>query len=78
MNDELFNNIKRKTNVDKDALLGLAQLVEQNGLKDENTLKKVIKELSSITGKHVTPQLEDKIINTIIEDKVPKSIDKLF
>ena len=78
MNDELFNNIEKKTNVNKDTIVSLAELVEKNGLKDKNTLKKVINELSSMTGKKVSPELEDKIINTIIEDKVPKNIDKLF
>lgn len=78
MSDDLFNNIEKKTNVDKGTIVGLAQMIEQNGLKDEKTLKKVIKELSSMTGKKVSPELEDKIIKTIVEDKVPKNVDKLF
>ena len=53
-------------------------MVEQNGLKDEKTLKEVISKLSNLTGKEVSPALEDKIINTILEDKVPTNLDKLF
>ena len=31
-----------------------------------------------MTGKNVTKEQEDKIINTIISDKIPKNIDKMF
>ena len=78
MNDKMFENVEKRTNVDKDTLISLAKKVEENGLKDEKTLKEVISKLSELTGKSVSPELEDKIINTIIEDKVPKNIDSLF
>ena len=42
MSDETFEKIKKKSGVDKDTLISLASIVEQNGLKDENTLRLVI------------------------------------
>ena len=78
MDDKMFEKVEKKTNVDKDTIMSLAHMVEKNGLKDEKTLKEVIYQLSKMTGKEVSPDLEEKIINTIIEDKVPKNIDKLF
>lgn len=78
MSDETFEKIKKKSGVDKDTLISLASMIEQNGLKDENTLRLVINKLSGLTGKKVSKDLEDKIINAVVEDKVPKNIDKLF
>lgn len=78
MNDKVFEEVKKKTNVDKDTIVSLAQMIQNNGFKDEKTLKEVISKLSAMTGKNVSPELENKIINTILEDKVPKNIDKLF
>ncbi len=78
MNDNLFKKVEKRTNVDKDTLISLAKKIEANGLKDEKTLKEVISKLSSLTGKSVSPELENKIISTIVEDKVPKNIDSLF
>ena len=78
MNDDLFNKIEKKTNVKKQTILDLANELQQGNMKDENTLRKVIKTLSSITGKEVSKDREDKIINTILNDKVPKNIDKMF
>ena len=78
MDDNMFEKVEKKTNVDKDTIISLAQKIQDNGLKDEKTLREVINKLSNMTGKNVPLEVEDKIINTILEDKVPKNIDKLF
>lgn len=78
MDDNVFKKVEKKTKVDKDTIILLAQKIQDNGLKDEKTLRNVIRELSNMTGKNVPLDVEDKIISTILEDKVPKNIDKLF
>ena len=78
MDDNLFEKVEKKTNVDKDTIIYLAHMVEENGLKDEKTLREVISKLSKMTGKDVSPELENRIINTVMEDKVPNNIDSLF
>ena len=78
MDDNVFEKVQKKTKVDKNTIIELASMVQENGLKDEKTLKEVINKLSNMTGKNVNPELENKIISTILEDKVPKDIDKLF
>ena len=45
-------------------------------VKNENTLRNIISEISEITGKEVSKEKEDKIVNMVINDKVPKDIDK--
>ena len=47
-------------------------------MKDEGTLREVIDTLSRMTGKTVTKEQSDKIISKIIDDKVPKDVDKMF
>ena len=47
-------------------------------MKDEKTIKEVITDICKLTGKEITKEKEEKIINTIINDKVPKNIDKMF
>jgi len=76
--DNLFNKIEKKTNVDKKTILNLAQKLQNQNMKDENTIREIIKDLSEITGKEVSKEKEEKIINAIIQDQVPKNIDKLF
>lgn len=80
VNDELFQKVEKKTKVGKDKIISLAKMVNDNGLKDEKTLKEVISELSMLTGKKVDKTLESKIINAVIDGKVPKGgdIEKMF
>ena len=47
-------------------------------MKDEKTIREVIQSLSTMTGKNVSKDKEDKIVNAIIKDKVPKGVDKMF
>ena len=47
-------------------------------MKDEKTLREVIQDLSNMTGKKISEEKENKIIEAIINNKVPKNIDKMF
>lgn len=76
MNDNLFERIEKKTNVSKDTIVNLARKLQDGNFKDENTLREIIGELSIITGKDVSEEQKQKIINTIVNDKVPKDIEK--
>lgn len=78
LNDEFFGKVKNKTNVDKDTLVDLAKRLNENNMKDETVLRSIIRDLSKITGKSVSLDKEQKIIDTIKKDKVPKNIDKFF
>ena len=76
--DSFFKKIEKKTNVNKETILALATKLQQNDLKNEGTLREVIQTLSQMTGKSVSKEQEDKIINAVVTDKVPKDIDKLI
>lgn len=76
MNDNLFNRITEKTNVDKDTIIDLARKLQEGDFKNKDTLREIIHELSDITGKEVSEEKENKIIDMIINDKVPKDLEK--
>ena len=76
--DSFFKKVEKKTKVDKDTILSLAEKLQKGNMKDENTLRDVIHTLSKMSGKEVSKEREDKIIKTIVEDKVPKGVDKMF
>lgn len=76
--DSLFNRIEKRTNINKETILSLAKKLQNNNMKDETSLREVIQELSNLTGKEVSKEKEDKIIQAIMKDQVPKDIDKMF
>lgn len=77
-NDEFFKKVEKKTNVNKKTILDLAEKLNNGNMKDEGTIREVIGTLSKMTGKNVSKEKENRIIDTILKDKVPKSIDKMF
>ena len=76
MNDNLFNRIEEKTNVSKDTIVSMARKIQECDYKNTNNLREIIHELSSITGKSVSEEKENKIIEMIVNDKVPNNLDK--
>ena len=73
--DSFFKRVEKKTNVDKDTILSLAAK-QQGNMKDEKVLREVIGDLSRMTGKEVSKEKEQKIINAVLNDNVPKDMDK--
>lgn len=76
--DSFFDKVEKKTNVNKDTILRLAKKLQENDLKNEGTLREVIQELGQMTGKSVSKEKENKIVNAVINDQVPKDIDKMI
>lgn len=76
--DSFFKKVEKKTNVNKDTILSLAKKLQNNNIKNENTIREIINDISTMTGKEVSKEKEEKIINAIMKDQVPKNIDKMF
>lgn len=76
--DNFFKKVEKKTNVNKDTILSLAKKLQNSNMKDEAVLRDMVQEISAITGKEVSKEKEDKIVNAIVQDNVPKDIDKMF
>lgn len=76
--DSFFKKVEKKTNVDKDTILSLASKLQGSNMKDEKVLKEVIRDISKMTGREVSKEKEQKIIDTIMNDKVPKNLDKFI
>ncbi len=74
--DSFFKKVEKKTNVNKETILSLASKLQDSNMKDENTLRELIQEISDITGKEVSKEKSDKIVNAILKDKVP-DVDKM-
>ena len=60
--DNLFNKIEKKTNVNKETILSLANKLQKNNMKDENTIREVIHDLCKITNKEISKEKTTKKI----------------
>ena len=78
MNDNLFKRVEGKTNVSKSTILDLANKLSNGNMKDRKTLLEVIDELSHLTGRDVSNEKKEKIINAIVNDKITNNIENKF
>ena len=78
MSDNLFDKIEKKTNVKKEDIINLAKSIQSTDLKDEKNLRRIIKEVGKMAGKEVSKEKEEKIIDAVKQDKVPKKIDNVL
>lgn len=76
--DGFWGKVEKKTSVNKETIIALAKKLQNGNMKDEKTLNEVIDTLSSLTGKEVSTEKRKKIIEKIVNDKVPKNVDKMF
>jgi len=78
LSDSFFNKVQKKTKVDKNTIIGLAEKLQKGNMKDEKTLKEVIDTLCNMTGKKLSKEQSDKIISKVVDGKVPENLDKMF
>ena len=78
LSDNFFKKVENKTNIDKNTILSLASKLQGGNMKDEKVLKEVIRDISKMTGREVSKEKEQKIIDAIMNDKVPKNLDKFI
>ena len=76
--DSFFNKIEKKTNVNKETIFSIASKLQNSDMKDEAVLRNLVKEIGEVAGKEVSEEKTDKIIQAILNDKVPKNMDKML
>lgn len=76
--DSLFKKIEDKTSVNKSTIMKLAENLQKGNMKDEKTLNELVDNLSKLTNTEVTEEKRKKIINAIINDKVPNNIETMM
>lgn len=68
MENNFFKNIEKKTGVNMNDIFQLANSIQGANLQDETTVRQVVKQVSKIAGGNIPKEMEDKIVQTIIQD----------
>ena len=76
--DSFFKKVEDKSGVNKETILSLASKLQNSNMKDEKVLHELVQEISGLTGKEVTKEKEDKIVNAILQDNIPSDLDKMI
>jgi len=76
--DAFFKKVEKKTNVSKDTILSIASRLKDSDMKDENTLRDLVKEIGEVAGREVSEEKTNKIVQAILNDQIPKNLDKMI
>ncbi|WAA08631.1 stage VI sporulation protein F [Fervidibacillus albus] len=68
MENQFFKNIEKKTGVNMNEILQLASSLQNANFQDEQTVRSVIQKVARIANRSISKELEDKIVQTIIQD----------
>lgn len=73
-----LEQLAQQSNINMQEILKLAGSLQTANLKDERTIRKLIRTISKMVNKPVSKEKEEYIIKAIKNDKVPKSWAELM
>ncbi|KOS60650.1 stage VI sporulation protein F [Lysinibacillus agricola] len=77
MNRGFFNSIEQKTGVSMDEIFALANAIQHADFKNEKQVRKIVRRVSKVSNRQITQELEDKLVQSIIQDGASLDFDKI-
>ena len=68
MDRSFFKKVEKKTGVDFDEIMNLANALSHANFSDEKQVRKIVKKVSRMANRPITQELEDKIVKSILQD----------
>ena len=78
MANSFFDKVEQKTNVKKEDRLSIAKSIQHKDLSDESEIRRLISDIGELAGREVSKEKEDKIVEAILKNKVPKNLDGML
>ncbi|MFF5996958.1 stage VI sporulation protein F [Lysinibacillus sp. KU-BSD001] len=66
--DQFFKQIEKKTGVSFEEILALANAIQHADFKNERQVRKIVRKVSKLANRPITSELEDKIVQSILQD----------
>ena len=68
MDRSFFKRVEKKTGVDFDEIMTLANALSNANFSDEKQVRKIVKKVSRLANRPITQELENKIVKSILQD----------
>ena len=80
MKDEniFLDKVVKKTNVNKNEILKLANDLQSKNLNDENDIRDFIMSVARVTNKTISHSKVEKLVTMIKSNKIPNDINKMM
>lgn len=77
MENSFFKKIEKRTGVEFDEIMSLANAIQFADFTNEKQVRKIVRRVSKMANKPVTQQLEDQIVKSIIQDGQSLDLTKI-
>jgi len=77
MNRSFFNSIEQKTGVSMDEIFALANAIQHADFTSEKQVRKIVRRVAKVSNRQITQELEDKLVQSIIQDGASLDLDKI-
>lgn len=74
---EVFNKIEQNSNLSVEDIYQIAQSIQHADFSDEQTVRRIVRNLSQITNRSLTQEKEDSIVSSIVNNNIPGDIESL-
>ena len=74
----IFSKVEEKTSLKKEDIIKLAKKASKEDLSNEKNIRNLIKEVAKMAGKEVSKDKEEKILNAIKKDNIPKDLKNIM
>jgi hypothetical protein len=68
--DNVFDQVKKKTNISEQQLKSVASKISPQDLKDENKVRDLIAQVAAIAKVPVSKEKEDQIVGFLVKNKI--------
>ncbi|MDL4840793.1 stage VI sporulation protein F [Aquibacillus rhizosphaerae] len=73
----MFDQIQKKSSINPEEILKVANSVQNADFSDEKTVRKLVKQLAQMADKPISKEKEDKIVKSIVSNKMPADMNTL-
>lgn len=76
-NSDFFSDLEKKTNVNKQDIFQLADSVKAADFSNEQTVRRLIEQVSRLAGVPVSREKEDRLVKAITNNEIPMDFSTL-
>lgn len=76
-NSDFFNDLEKKTSVKKQDIFELADSVKAADFSNEQTVRRLIKQVSHLAGVPVSREKEERLVKAITNNEIPMDFSTL-
>ncbi|APH04857.1 stage VI sporulation protein F [Bacillus weihaiensis] len=78
LNPKMLRKMEKKTGLDLSEIMEVTQSINKSKIQDEDGVRRIVNKLSKVSPKPIDQEMEEMIVHTVLNNKVPKGLVKFL